>query len=776
MKLLRTEVILFVALLVTMMLVPVAGATGDELHAAPTNPEFIRYMNENLSGSQVQDGTHRLGVIPSPIYHPEIRDIQMFGPNAGDRSTSYQSLFDLRASGKVSPVKNQNPNGTCWAFATYSSLESTLMPATPTPNFSEKNLVNLAGFIMPGSPEDAGGTAKMSTAYLARWNGPVNSSTDPYPTVAGTWTNSSTYPPVKHVQNVVFFPGRTNRTDTDNIKGGLIRWGALYTVFNVFDDNESDILWYNASYTSFYQPASDPYHNNSHAVAFVGWNDAYEATNFTLTPPGPGAWIVKNSWGTGWGDGGFFYVSYYDKFIGSAIDNQSSWDTVAFLGENTSNYDTVYSYDKLGEVQDYTYGTNKTGSFANVFTANSSETIKAVGFYTTDLNVPTTISIYKNPTSGPVGGTLAAQFSQTLLYMGYNTVVIPSGQEVSVTAGDKFSVVVQVINPINDEYIPIEQNMINYTSGITSQLGQGYLLNSSGWYDIKTELDNTHICVKAYTSSASSPPVANFSGTPLSGTVPLTVIFTDSSTNTPTNWSWDFGDGNFSAVQNPVYTYVSASTYTVSLRATNAAGSDTKTASNYITVTAPSGADNVGVYRGGVFYLNGADAIVYGLPTDTPVIGDWNRDRISKVGVYRGGVFYRNGATDIVYGLSTDTPVIGDWNGDGTSKVGVFRDGVFYRDGYDAIVYGLSTDTPVIGDWNGDGISKVGVFRGGVFYRNGYDAIVYGLPTDTPVIGDWNGDRKSEVGVYRDGVFYRNGATDIVYGLSTDTPVIGKWT
>ena len=145
----------------------------------------------------------------------------------------------------------------------------------------------------------------------------------------------------------------------------------------------------------------------------------------------------------------------------------------------------------------------------------------------------------------------------------------------------------------------------------------------------------------------------------------------------------------------------------------------------------------VGVYRGGVFYRNGADAIVYGLPTDTPVIGDWNGDHISEVGVYRGGVFYRNGADAVVYGLSTDTPVIGDWNGDGMSEVGVYRDGVFYRNGADAIVYGLSTDTPVVGDWNGDGISEVGVYRGGVFYRNGADAIVYGLSTDTPVIGTW---------------------------------------
>jgi len=271
-------------------------------------------------------------------------------------------------------------------------------------------------------------------------------------------------------------------------------------------------------------------------------------------------------------------------------------------------------------------------------------------------------------------------------------------------------------------------------------------------------------------------PIVRFTADPTSGLVPLTVQFTDSSTNSPTSWIWNFGDVSTSTEKNPSHTYTSAGTYTVALTASNSVGSNVCTKTSYITVNAASGVDNAGVYRSGVFYRNGADAVVYGIATDTPIIGDWNGDHISEVGVYRDGVFYRKDATDIVYGLSTDTPVIGDWNGDHISEVGVYRDGVFYRNGADAIVYGLSTDTPVIGDWNGDGISEVGVYRGGVFYRNGADAIVYGISTDTPVIGDWNGDGMSEVGVFRGGVFYRNGADVIVYGLSTDTPVIGKWT
>ena len=91
------------------------------------------------------------------------------------------------------------------------------------------------------------------------------------------------------------------------------------------------------------------------------------------------------------------------------------------------------------------------------------------------------------------------------------------------------------------------------------------------------------------------PPVADFEGTPLSGEVPLTVSFTDLSTNDPTGWDWDFGEGGSSTQQNPVYEYTSAGTYTVTLTATNSCGPDVETKTDYITVTCtPPTADFAG--------------------------------------------------------------------------------------------------------------------------------------------------------------------------------------
>ena len=91
--------------------------------------------------------------------------------------------------------------------------------------------------------------------------------------------------------------------------------------------------------------------------------------------------------------------------------------------------------------------------------------------------------------------------------------------------------------------------------------------------------------------SSAPPPVAAFSGTPTSGTAPLTVIFTDSTTNDPTSRIWDFGDGNSSWSTDKTsfaHTYASANSYAVKLTASNAYGSDVETKNGYVTVTAAS--------------------------------------------------------------------------------------------------------------------------------------------------------------------------------------------
>ncbi len=107
-------------------------------------------------------------------------------------------------------------------------------------------------------------------------------------------------------------------------------------------------------------------------------------------------------------------------------------------------------------------------------------------------------------------------------------------------------------------------------------------LKATNAYGNNTNTKNNYITV-------GNAPVANFSGTPTTGGAPLAVTFTDSSTNSPTAWSWTFGDSNSSTAQNPSHTYSAAGNYTVALTATNAYGNNTNTKNNYITVTGGGG-------------------------------------------------------------------------------------------------------------------------------------------------------------------------------------------
>ena len=95
------------------------------------------------------------------------------------------------------------------------------------------------------------------------------------------------------------------------------------------------------------------------------------------------------------------------------------------------------------------------------------------------------------------------------------------------------------------------------------------------------------LCLDAIgTPICTDPPEAGFGGTPTSGDYPLTVNFTDQSTNGPTSWDWNFGDGSAHVyTQNASHQYVADGTYTVTLIATNDCGSDAETKTDYITVT-----------------------------------------------------------------------------------------------------------------------------------------------------------------------------------------------
>ena len=535
---------------------------------APVNSEFTKYQQNKLFtvNTQSLNGSlngHDKGLVPSPV------DLQ----NVGHTSSAFKSLsaplvYDLRSMDKVTPVKDQGMTGSCWAFATYGSLESYFKPSESL-DFSENNLKNMLSSASSGGFDFAeGGNMYMSTAYLARWSGPIKESDDPYSDTSGYSPTGLTVQ--KHAQDIIFLSDRQNSQDNQEIKAAIQTYGAIYTSM-CYDD--SSFSYGTSSY--YYDGNSD----SNHAVTIVGWNDSYDKNKFTRTPAGNGAFIVKNSWGTGWGDHGYFYVSYYDKRIGT--------ENAIFKAGSADNYNSIYQYDPFGWVLSYGFDNSNTAWGANIFTAKSSEVLKAVSFYTTGENCNYEISIYTNPQSNPINqASLALTQTGTISNAGYHTVGLNS--DVPLNAGQKFSVVVKLTTPGYNFPVAIEYPYSGYSGKAKANAGESYISeDGQSWTDITTEYRNTNICIKAFTNSANGIlPAANFSAAPLSGTAPLQVIFTDTSTGSPASWYWNFGDGTFSTEQNPVHTYSAKGTYTVSLTATNNAGNDIETKSKYVVVNA----------------------------------------------------------------------------------------------------------------------------------------------------------------------------------------------
>ncbi len=119
-----------------------------------------------------------------------------------------------------------------------------------------------------------------------------------------------------------------------------------------------------------------------------------------------------------------------------------------------------------------------------------------------------------------------------------------------------------------------------------------FVYNTPGTYNANLTVANaggSSSTQKPVTVSERNPaPVASFTANPLSGNAPLSVQFTDQSTNNPTTWVWDFNSDSVidSNVKNPVFVYTSPGTYTVNLRVVNPGGSDSEIKTGYIVVSA----------------------------------------------------------------------------------------------------------------------------------------------------------------------------------------------
>lgn len=453
---------LVVLFAITSLFVLSAVVTGaaDRIEVAPLNPDYLQYMAdkqaEALSGTPLVKATstgRTLGLIPSRIDFSFKREHQAsrVKSQAGKPGavSTYPSYYNLRDHGWVSPVRDQSNCGSCWAHAALASLESYIMPKKT--DLSEQFIIDTHGFNW--GPCD-GGLHEMAIAVVAR-QGVIAENQYPYQYLDATSPLPATSPSTvsaAHVQQVEWLQAGLDlygNPYTSDIKWALNYFGTAVSIGFNMNNNYYGGDVTSGGNASYYDPHADAV---DHAVAIVGYDDSYPASKFVHHPPGPGAYIVKNSWGTNWGDSGYFYLSYYDASVGV--------DAYTYVSmESATNYNWTYQYDPLG-------WTNNTGNYglnpdhlttsawmANVFKANSQGShIKAVSFYVYNLNTSYELYVYDNvstsgqlysPSVNPVSGKLVYQQSGSFPDdAGYLTVRF--SKPVPVTVGKNFSVVVKL--------------------------------------------------------------------------------------------------------------------------------------------------------------------------------------------------------------------------------------------------------------------------------------------------------------------------------------------
>ncbi|MBQ2654226.1 MAG: hypothetical protein IJF83_11765 [Methanobrevibacter sp.] len=402
------------------------------------------------------------------------------------------SKYDLRNSGDVTYAKNQGSSGACWAFSTLAALESFLIKTENVSyDLSENNLKNVMNYRgVNGTDWPDGGNYQMALAYLLRWDGPVDENDDPFS--AYSIIPNYDVSPMKHVQGAMFLPIRMGYLDNNQIKYAVMKYGALYA--SIYGTSMIKNVYNSA--------AQIP----NHAVAIVGWDDNYAASKFLGTkPPGNGAWIIKNSWGTSYGDKGFGYVSYYDKtFAGFALDSLSA---LAFTNvENVTNYKDIYQYDLLGNTyESLGFGSN-VAYLANQFEAVSDNPLSAFGFYAYGMS-DYDADIYVN-------GELKYSQKGNVSYAGYHTIKL--NQLVDLTKGDIFRINLKLNTYDSIFPIAIESARNGYSSKANASLNQSFVSpDGVNWYDIGQDFDiikisgcfynktleRANVCLKAYTAN-----------------------------------------------------------------------------------------------------------------------------------------------------------------------------------------------------------------------------------------------------------------------------------
>jgi len=426
-------------------------------------------------------------------------------------SSLLAATFDWRNNGGnyVTPVRNQSSCGSCWAFAATAALESKALITFNKPgtnlDLSEQIVVSCggAGSCNGGSP---GGASSffVSTGTNLESCYPYTATDGDCSSACSNWEDS-TY----KIDGWSYVSGGSAPT-ADALKNAIYINGPLIAVFDVYTD-------FFSYHTGVYSYVSGKY-EGGHAVLIVGWNDLDDA------------FIVKNSWGAGWGESGYFRIAYseltgttkfgrYSYAYGNAVapggtdmiaptPNPMTWATAPYqTGANSirmvsttatdSTLPISYYFDFVDSPTGGTGGSDSVWQSGSAYTSSGLQTNHQYGYRVKARDGANNETGFSTPTryaytviETPTALTLGPLTSNSIQVQSSNT---PSG----LTRGSSGLLIENTTNGTNSGW---KQNNDSWTSSSLSP-------NTS--YSFRGKARNGDSVETAYSPSASKFTLAN---------------------------------------------------------------------------------------------------------------------------------------------------------------------------------------------------------------------------------------------------------------------------